>query len=78
MPRPLNDDLSVRWKLVVPATLAGMIEYMLTDPVHQKPIYGSRTKLISALLEHWVAQQQGRDPLPEVPTLAQLREMGEH
>lgn len=78
MPRPLNDDLSVRWKLVVPATLAGMVEYMLTDPVHQKPIYGSRTKLISALLERWVAQQQGRDPLPEVPTLAQLREMGEH
>lgn len=80
MPRPMNDDLYIRWKLVIPATLAGKIEYMLTDPVHQKPIYGSRTKLISALLENWIAQQQGKvgDMLPPVPSLTELRAMGEH
>lgn len=78
MPRPMNDDLYTRWKLVVPATLAGKIEYMLTDPVHQKPIYGSRTRLVSALLENWIAIQSGNTNPPPVPSLAELRTMGEH
>lgn len=80
MPRPMNEDLYTRWKLVIPATLAGRVEYMLTDPVHRKPIYGSRTKLISKLLERWVAEQSGTAPesLPQVPSLAELRTMGEH
>lgn len=78
MPRPMNDDLYARWKLVVPATLAGRIEYMLTDPVHQKPIYGSRTRLVSALLENWIAVQSGDANPPPVPSLAELRAMGEH
>lgn len=80
MPRPMNEDLYTRWKLIVPATLAGKVEYMLTDPVHQKPIYGSRRRLISALLERWVAEQGGTPPdsLPPVPTLAELRAMGDH
>jgi len=78
MPRPMNEDLYTRWKLVVPATLAGKIEFMLTDPVHQKPIYGSRTKLITALLEQWIAIQSGSDNLPPVPSLAELRASGGH
>ena len=78
MPRPMNDDLYTRWKLVVPATLAGKIEFMLTDPVHQKPIYGTRTKLITALLEEWIAKQRQAEVLPPVPSLAELRAMGEH
>lgn len=77
MPRPMNDDLYTRWKLVVPATLAGRIEFMLTDPVHQKPIYGARTRLVSALLEEWIAKQSG-SALPPVPSLSELRAMGEH
>lgn len=78
MPRPMNEDLYVRWKLVVPATLAGRIESMLIDAIHQKPIYGARTKLVSALLEEWVARQAGTVPLPPIPSLADLRAMGEH
>lgn len=79
MPRPMNDDLYTRWKVIIPATLAGRVEFMLTDPVHQKPIYGSRARLIGALLERWVAEQGGTPPknLPSVPSLAELRETGE-
>ena len=79
MPRPMNNDLFVRWKILIPATLAGRVEAMLTDPVHMKPIYGSRAKLIAAFLERWIAEQTGTPPegLPPVPSLVELRAMGE-
>lgn len=79
MARPLNDEPTVDWKILLPAPLAGRIEFMLTDPIHQKPIYGARAKLIRALLENWIAEQSGSPPLP-VPTLMELRasESGNH
>lgn len=60
----------------MPATLAGKVEYVLLDPVHQKPIYGARNKLITALLENWLAREQGvpLDQLPHVPTVLELRD----
>jgi hypothetical protein len=74
MSRPFNPDLSTPWKINLPATVAGKTEYALLDPVHQKPIYGSRNKLITALLEWWLAREAGRSDLPPVPTILELRE----
>jgi metal-responsive CopG/Arc/MetJ family transcriptional regulator len=58
MPRPLNPDLTKKWKICLPATLAGTVELYLFDRLHNKPKYGSRGKLITDLLEKWVAEQQ--------------------
>jgi hypothetical protein len=58
MSRPLNPDLTKHWKISLPATLAGIVEFYLFDPLHSKPIYGSRGRLIAALLEDWVRQQK--------------------
>lgn len=68
----LADDLQKPWKLNLSASLAGKVEYMLTDPITKKPIYGARTKLVEALLENWIATQENR-PAPSVPTIDQLR-----
>jgi len=56
----------------MPATLAGKIEYMLLDPVHGKPRYGARNKLIVALLSDWLSQQEGTGPKP-IPALSDLQ-----
>lgn len=76
MPRHPRDDLTVNWKVPIPATVAGRIEHMLADPVHNKPLYGARTKLIAALLEYWIARESGRpaDQIPPIPSLLDLRE----
>lgn len=76
MARPFNPDLTRNWKLSLPATLAGKIDFVLEDPVTRKPIYGSRNKLVAALLEQWLARESGKAEaeLPAIPTLAQLRE----
>lgn len=74
MSRPFNPDLSTPWKINLPATLAGKVEYTLLDPIHQKPIYGARNKLIAALLERWLAEQAGASSLPPVPSILELRE----
>ena len=73
MPRPFNPDLSTPWKLNMPATLAGKVEYLLLNPIHQKPIYASRNKLVVSLLKWWLARESGRDDnLPHVPSVIEL------
>jgi hypothetical protein len=74
MPRPFNSDLSTPWKLNMPATLAGKVEYLLLDPIHQKPIYASRNKLVVALLEWWLARESGSTFLPHIPSVIELRD----
>jgi len=56
--RPLNPDLTKNWKISLPATLAGTVEFYLFDPLHKKPLYGSRGRLITELLEKWVDDQK--------------------
>lgn len=73
MPRPYNTDFIKPWKICLPATLAGRVEFMLSDPLTHKPIYGARNKLIASLLEHWLARETNRPPTP-VPTLSELRD----
>lgn len=58
MPRPTNPDLTKKWKICLPATLAGTVEFYLFDRLHNKPRYGSRAALLKELLENWVAEQQ--------------------
>lgn len=72
-----SEDLQKPWKLNLSATLAGKTEYLLTDPITGKPKYGARVRLVEALLERWIAEQEGRplDSLPPVPTLAELRRL---
>ena len=75
MPRQLNPDLIVKWKLSMPATLAGRIEYLLLDPITKKPIYSARQRLVSALLERWLWDQSDTAvaPAPQVPSIEELR-----
>jgi hypothetical protein len=73
MGRPFNPDLSTPWKINMPATLAGKVEFVLLDPVHQKPIYASRNRLIVSLLEWWLARERGEVDLPHVPSVVELR-----
>lgn len=77
MPRRHNSELTIEWKLSMPATLAGRVEHVLGDPVTGKPIYGVRNKLLTMLLDRWLAEQSDTAPelLPEVPTIEQLRAM---
>lgn len=76
MGRPFNADLSTPWKINMPATLAGKVEYLLLDPVHGKPIYASRNRLIVSLLEYWLAREQGlpEDQRPPIPDVLELRD----
>jgi hypothetical protein len=76
MARPFNNDLSTPWKINMPATLAGKIEFVLLDPIHQKPIYASRNRLIVSLLSWWEARERGLPPdqLPHIPSIAELRQ----
>lgn len=55
--RPLNPTLTKTWKIHLPATLAGRVEFILFDNLHKKPRYGTRGKLITELLEAWVKDQ---------------------
>lgn len=71
--RPVNDDLIRPWKLGLPATLAGRVEFALSDPLTKRPIYGSRNHLVEKLLEWWLARESGSE-LPPVPTLLDLRQ----
>jgi hypothetical protein len=67
MSRPLNPDLTKHWKISLPATLAGIVEFYLFDPLHGKPTYGSRGKLIATLLEEWVSEQKRAVSPPLAP-----------
>lgn len=58
MPRPFNPDLTKNWKISLPATLAGTVEFYLFDTLHGKPLYGSRARLIASLLQQWVDEQK--------------------
>ena len=69
MARPFNPDLTKYWKVCLPAPLAGTVELYLFDRIHGKPQYGARAKLITDLLDAWVADQkllaEGKDPITE-------------
>lgn len=78
MGRHPNPDLNKSWKLLMPATLAGRVEYILIDPIHSKPLYGARNTLVTALLEWWIARETGvpAEHLPKVPSISELRDRG--
>lgn len=71
MPRPQNPDLTKYWKICLPATLAGTVEFYLFDRLHNKPKYGARGELLSRLLSDWVMEQKN----PTARADAVLREI---
>ena len=62
MPRKPNPDLIRAWKTNLPATLAGKVEYLLHDPIHNKARYAARGYLIERLLNVWLARIEGDIP----------------
>lgn len=60
MPRKMNPDLSIDWKIVLPAALAGAVEHELMDPITRKPRYGERSRLATQLFANWLAERTGR------------------
>lgn len=72
MSRKHDGDLIIKWKVTLPAALAGRVEHMLLSPIHNQPIYGSRARLIEGLLEYWIAKESGSE-LPPLPSLLDLR-----
>lgn len=55
MPRHTSPDLRKDWKISLPSTLAGAVEFELMDPLTGKPRYSERSRLIGALLAEWLA-----------------------
>lgn len=55
MPRR-KDDLIVKKKISLPATLCGRVEFILHDPSKNRPAYGALSDLITTLLTEWVAR----------------------
>lgn len=81
MSRKPNPDLLVAWKLHVPATLAGQVEFLLHDGIFNKPKYGARAQLIESLLDWWTTRERnirrGRPPtegLPDIPTAIDIQQ----
>ena len=68
MPRRCNPDLSKDWKIVLPATLAGTVEFELLDPSTSKPRYGERSRLVAYLLSEWLAKRGRPVPIDEMPS----------
>lgn len=62
MPRHTSPDLRKDWKISIPATLAGAIEFQLYDPITGKPRYAERSRLITHLLNVWLAERTGDSP----------------
>lgn len=52
--RRSNSEPWTPWKLTIPASLAGTVEFLLLDPTLGKPTYGSRNTLVVRLLEAWL------------------------
>lgn len=76
MGRPNNPDLTKYWKVCLPATLAGAVEFYFMDKLHHKPKYGSRAQLLTELLSNWLNEQK----VPNYPNrdelIERIREIG--
>ncbi len=72
--RPHSTTLRADWKLSLDAPLAAKVELMLQHPLNQRPVYGARAKLVSSLLEYWIALETNA-PRPPLPTIEELRKM---
>lgn len=67
MPRHTDSDLRKDWKISLPATLAGAVEFELLDPLTKKPRYAERSRLIAALLAAWL-QARGKAVEVDMPS----------
>lgn len=64
--------MTIPWKTHVEATTAGAVEHVLGMANSAgKAKYGARSRLVTELLQWWVARETGR-PLPHISTLEEL------
>lgn len=56
--RKYNPEPSKAWKIHLPASVAGAVEFQLMSPITGKPTYGTRGALIEALLRKWLSEQR--------------------
>lgn len=68
MPRKMNPDLMIDWKVVLPAHIAGAVEFELMDPITKKPRYGERSRLIAQLLADWLIPRGRSIPVDNPPS----------
>jgi hypothetical protein len=48
------------------------MEFLLLDTIHNKPLYGTRARLIDTLLNMWMDSVQGK-PVREFPSIDEVR-----
>lgn len=56
MPRHTSSTPPHPWKVTLPSDLAGTIEFLTFDRIHNRPLYSARSKLIRQLLERWLLE----------------------
>jgi hypothetical protein len=56
--RPPNAEPYVFWRIAIPERIARQAEILLCDPLRGIPVYGSRSKLVTAALVRWIKEQQ--------------------
>lgn len=57
MPRKKLADEPIEKKLSLPGSLVEEVEYLLRDPVRNKPRYGAFGALVTSLLREWVKEK---------------------
>lgn len=62
MGRRFHEDTPRRINLSLPGSLLARVELHLLDPLTMRPVYGSVSALIAALLRDWVAQKSAVNP----------------
>lgn len=61
MPR-IPQGRNVKWKITLPADLAGRVELEIMNPRTGRPQYGHRSELIRQLLQDWIANTPQEEP----------------
>jgi hypothetical protein len=59
MPAPVGTRRTGRntlWRCYIPEEIAAQIELRLADPLRDKPTYGARSQLVTALLIRYLAE----------------------
>ena len=57
MSRPRSKVRKVEWRIFIPASLAGVIENEFFDPRYGKAKYGTKSDLITQLLEQYIQRE---------------------
>ena len=48
---------TIDWKCQIPVDVATKVDLLLLDPLTNKPVYGSRSVLVTSLLRAWLSSR---------------------